>query len=81
MFAVAVFYAKVEPLNMSFGVGVDPEKEVKLALLQFDDAIEVASFKDAVKEPFSVLEVGVHALKGAIEETGSIVAIAFEFLL
>lgn len=47
--AVSIFHAKVKPLHMSLGVGVDPQEQVEFGLLDLDDAIQVARLKDAIE--------------------------------
>ena len=39
---------------MTFGIGIYPQKQVKLVVFQFDSAVKIASFEETVKNPFSL---------------------------
>lgn len=47
-----VFDAKIIPIGVSPGVGVDPEEKIVLVGCNFDSAIKVAVFEGAVEAEF-----------------------------
>jgi hypothetical protein len=53
---------------MSSCIGVDSQKQIKLAICNFDDAIEISRFECAVEyKLILVMKGGVHPFEGAVK--------------
>ena len=66
---------------MTFSIGIDPQKEIELVLLNLDSAVQIAPLKDTIEEPLALPQVRIHPLKSTIEQATPIEAIPLEFLL
>ena len=75
MLSSTVFYAEIEPLDVSFGICIDVKEKVKLTLLDFDDAVEIAPFEKTIENPLIIAKVRVHTLESPIEKSRFVVAI------
>ena len=76
-----VFDAKIIPIGVSSGVGINSEEKIVLVGCNFDSTIKVAVFKGAVEAEFVGLDGGVHSFEGPVEEGGAIVVVVSESLL
>lgn len=59
---MGVLDGKIEPLHMSTGIGIRPQKNVVLILILSDDKIKIPTFKLAVENEVGC-NFGVHPLK------------------